>query len=182
MIKTVLKSLRTFVQSALAETFIAETAFQQCRTQDAWLFEDTRSTHSLDALPAYPAQDCLTEGELHRLSLIDAAVSAMKAELEQIRTLSASVLSVASRVTVDREKTVENYMAVAFGNAVSKRLVDPVVTDILFDHAFGQNELNSDLFELNDPHWISAAPPAYQIRSAVRKSEVEANYSSRSGG
>lgn len=178
MIKTLSRSLRSWVQSvfvrkALDEAIVDTASYRQ---QDAWLFENKGHQSLMQALPAYPGADKISDGEAHRLDRIENALSQLSERIERLRQVARSAeLSMSGMPAND---DLQLSISPANENALN-RVADPVVSNMLFETADLRPELDDDLFELEAP---ARALPAYQINQIIYRQQSSAANSSHSGG
>ncbi len=109
--------------------------------RDAWLFEDIGIRYQLNTLPDFPALKVQTEGEAHRLELLEETVRAVRARLADLR----------------------RYTGAAETVQLASRSADPIVTDMLFETIWPVQEIDSDLFDLNMPARQTCSLPAWTI-------------------
>ena len=182
MIKHVFDNFRS-----LADALCAGLAFVNLRIRgrnlpDAWMFEDTLSTRKIACLPTYPSQQAMIQRDTERLDRIGYAITQIAQDLARLRSLTQSAQSLAECVEAGDSVNADRVTEFGYSHTPSKRLGDPVVTEVLFGCSLNQHELDSELFELSDSDDVVQMLPAYQVSRSFGPVDAELHYSSRSGG
>lgn len=181
MIKQILRSFRSFSQSFLVRSALIEAAAPT--HTDAWLFEDVNRQCKLNALPEYPSENRLSEGESHHLDMLEASLSSLTERMASLRHVTRVAQACAEDLMDAFAQERAIYVETNLTTGAVNRVADPVVTEILFDTKSGQSELDGDLFEMAPlKKKTGTSMPAYQIDKIVRGDQVRATLNRRSGG
>lgn len=174
MIKHALRSIRLLAETVMVRTALAVAPEKAVSKEigESWLFDDQRNTSRIYDLPVYPSSGELTDGQKHRLEVLDATLEQLSVRMSALLELTQSVTRFAG--TTERAIAAE---AVRPATVMAKRLVDPVISDVLFGDAGGRPELDADLFEIE-----ADGMPAYQIHQMARVMRGVAAQNIRWGG
>lgn len=185
MITRILRSFRSLAESLFVQTALDQAAARKAASvqNDAWLFEDEGAQLKLQSLPEYPGEAALTDGERHRLDMLDASLNALSERMERLRAFTRSAQEYADElrqsIAADRAVLVE---ASAVRQNEIRRVVDPVISEVLFGSETAQPELDGELFEIDAPARFDKMLPAYQISQIAYGSRTDVARTNRSGG